>query len=354
MKKYIISFALLALMASCAKNKVEEVILTDDVVKSATTLECDTVFKGEQFHAAKSYYHYNDSLMIVLNDKQENSYFIEFYNTKTDSIVKQLFMVGKGSKEMLSAELYLSGSKMFVRDVVKQQLAEINVDKLLNDNTYKFDIDNRINFGIASFAKYDGNYVFENPFSFVDKNAGIVQEEDRLITSSEMERLYDVERDYNTVNVSSCGKIIVNENKERIIYASTGQSKLELFDKDLNLVKRVLGPITMDTKYYLTDSDPKEVIYYKKIPFTYMGYCSSKDYLFLNYIGDFMEGNTLEDKICYIMQFDWDGNLVKCYNSNKYITALSCDRDAKSIGDIYATVLDNEGKLLLVQFHEKK
>ncbi len=354
MQKYILHFALIAIMGSCTNSNVEEVILTDDVIKSATALEYDTVFHEDIFPAVKKFYHYNDSIMIVLNKKWENHHFIEFYNTNTNSVVRQLFMSGKGPGEMLSVDMHINGLKMFVKDYSRQQLAEVDVDSLLDDDTYKPYIDKSINFIIASFAKYKGDYVFENSYSFIDENAGIIQDEKRLITPSEMSNIYDTKHDYNTINVSSNGHIIVNEDKERIIYANLYQSKIEVFDKDLNPVKRVKGPVMLDTKYYLTDDDPREVTFHKKIPFAYLEYCASKDYLFLNYIGDFMEGNTLYDKKSYVMQFDWEGNLIKCYKSDKYIDVISCSQDTKSINDVYATMLDNEGKYFLVRLHEKE
>lgn len=354
MNKYILSFILLAIMGSCTNSNVEEVLLTDNVIKSATALEYDTVFHKDMFPAVKEFRYYNDSIMIVLNKKWEGHHFIEFYNINTDSVIRKLFMLGKGPGEMLDVNLSLCGSKMFVRDCIRQQLSDVDVDSLLDDDTYRPDIDKSINFTIASFAKYKGDYIFENPYSFIDENADIIQDEKRLITASEMSNLYDMKHDYNTINVSSCGHIIVNEDKECIIYANLCLSELGVFDKNLNLEKRVKGPAVLDIKYYLTDDDPREVIFHKKIPFAYLGYCASKDYLFLNYIGDFMEGNTLYDKKSYVMQFDWEGNLIKCYKSDKYISVISCPHDAKSVNDVYATMLDNEGKYFLVRLHEKE
>ena len=62
---------------------------------------------------------------------------------------------------------------------------------------------------------------------------------------------------------------------------------------------------------------------------------------------------TMDNVPCYILKFDWEGNFVKSYKSDRWIYALSCSSQYSGKDILYATINNNLGIPTLIKLSEQ-
>jgi hypothetical protein len=340
----------------------EEVSLSDETLDSAIRLNSDTITMDfDTFYAARDFYVYHDSVLIVINGKAKDSLsFLYFYRMDSMDLIAKYFRYGNGHGEMLSANVDLNDDVLFVNDYVKAQFAFINVDSLLySSGNYSVLPKNHNVYGAPTVVPYKNLYITENPYCFCDEEAGIEQGVEQgisrfIVTNGKDSPLDGNDYKINPRNVAVDGRIICKPDGNAFVYASFGLSQVEFYDKDLSLLRIVDGPRRLKVNYNritIDGNSQEQIMYDGKVPYCYLGYCCDDEFVYLAYVGDFFGGNEdLQSMPTYILKFDWNGDYVSGYKYNHY---LSCISKGLEENTFYATTIDKDGLPMLLKLYMK-
>ena len=341
------SIILCLFLFSCTNKQEDSKIfrINNGIKKECTALNDSSIELPQEFIYAKYFTVYKDSILIVLNKKMEDVYLVEFHNIKNKKELRKIFKYGNGPEELLSAKININKNQLIVDDYVKKEVSFINIDSIVNESNYKPTIIKYV-IDARSVVSYQNNkLLIDNPSCFVDQNFDIKNQASRFIVVdiNKTEDIQTKKQKYYTRNVSS-GKIATNYFQNRIYYINSYLPEIELYDNNLNLTKRLIGPDILKVNYTIIDN---EVIFKRAIPFSYLDYCCNDDYLYTLYMGDFLtEEKALKENNLWIFKFDWDGNLIKSYSVPRYIENISIGIDENSF---YATGYDNEENPILIK-----
>jgi hypothetical protein len=344
-------FLCLALLASCSKPKTQGNSLDEGCLNRAISLKVDTLpsvwdFDENNVRYPQKCYVYQDSVLILDNERSTNGYYIEFLRMCDGRILKQLYPKGEGPDELLWCLPYFDqGKNLLINDFGKTTFASVAVDSLMSDTTLQFPLVKRYANLSASAIPYKGGYLVENPHRFIHPELGIVQDAPRFMYMDGGKTEGDTTHyQYTTCNVSTPGMIISNPQKNRILYASMHQSKLEVYDWDLNLLREVDGPVELNAEYVIEEN---EFIFKHSIPYAYLDYCSTEDYCYLIYMGAMVDWDKdMRNYPTWILQFDWEGNFVQSFTADCCLSSISLSADRKSF---YAMTYSDEGEPILVK-----
>lgn len=350
MKRKVILFLALVVIIfhGCTNDETDKDFFLDKKIKSeASPVKIDTIGFFEDLIYARQFFVYQDTILIVQNRKYEDVYFVEFYDLKRQQLLRRFFRLGNGPYEMLSGYITINGDVLTVNDYIKNQVAFVNIDSVLQNPLYSVPVI-RHYYNTPTAVRYrEGELLLENPYCFQSKELGIDQKAPRFIIAiDKMPYLETKSYQYYTRNVATDGKIITDYEKNRILYVSMSIPRLEIYDNDLTLIKLVHGPDKLPATYKIDEDN--SVSFYQAIPFTYMNFCTSTNFVYLMYIGDYLipKKNHMEDLPVWIFKFDWDGNFLDSYSIGRYITSISLSADGQSI---YATAINEEKNPFLIQ-----
>ena len=329
--------------------------LDKEILHNSDSLVVDTILNSDNLPRAQKLFYINDSVVLIQNRKFENQYFLEFYNIRNNKIIKQIFKNGNGHDEMLSIAVNLINNKLLARDFIRNNYTIVNIDSLLTDSTYKSSFIFNEYIGISSLFLYKDEILAVNPYTFICKEQNIVQDfGSKVVKLSELNKLCNSDHEYNTLNVAAQGEIVTNDNEKIICYADFAQPYINIYNDKLELIKQYEGPGELPAIYTLTDQN--EVIYKKRIPYAYLRSCYNDKFFYLCYMGAYWESDiakTMDSVPCYILKFDWNGNFVKSYKSNRWIYALSCNPQHLGKDTLYATINNKYGVPTLIKLYEK-
>jgi hypothetical protein len=354
MPKQIISIIIIAaytLLYGCTSNNDNNniFILDKNIKSNAQALQADTIGFFEDLIYAKYFFVYQDSILIVQNQKYEDVYFLEFYDLKQQQLLAKLYRLGNGPNELLSAVVSINGNILTVSDYVKNQVAFVNIDSVLKNPAYT-SAPIRYYTDSPNVAIYNNNQLLiGNPNCFKDDKLGIDQKAPRfIVTDQGTPYIEEKEYQYYTRNVACGGLLITKYEKDRIFYANMHRTQIEIYNNDLNLLKLISGPDKLPAKYVVEDN---EVSFKTYAPFSYLNFCTSLDYFYLTYMGDNLarEGS-MYDYPLWIFQFDWDGNFVNSYYIGRYVSSISLSADGESF---YATAMSEEEIPFLIKLSIK-
>lgn len=334
------------------KNGDDSFYLEKDTKAVAERVKIDTVGFYEDFIYAKNFWVYQDSILVVHNRNYEDGYFLEFYELSENRLITKLFRYGNGPNELLSANVDLNKNELIVNDFVKGQVVFVDIDSLLQGFPVKEPIKHYV-FGAPTAVRYkDDCLLLENPDCFQDEKLRIDNKESRFIVACG-DFMYEPTEDYRYFvrNVAVDGRIITNYKKNRIFHASMHEPLLQMYDTDLNLLKKIKGPDNLPPDYRVVgNTGGREEVVFKKghIPFTYLNFCANEEFFCLAYMGDYLLDNTnIEDYPFWIFKFDWDGNIVDSYTLGRYVSSISLSADGQTM---YATVFSDEKNPFLIKF----
>ena len=246
------------------------------------------------------------------------------------------------------ADIDLNENELIVNDYIKSQVSVINVDSLIKNPNFRIKpIAHRV-IGAPTAILHKDSFLLENPYYFGDKRMGIYQGTSRFLVTKG-EEFYDERLSYKyyTRNVSVNGHIIKNKQANKIIYASMYQSKIEIYDGDLNKIKIIEGPIELEPQYAIENN---EISFKNRIPYAFLNYCTDEESFFLTYVGNYLDReHKLNDHPNWILQFDWDGNLKNCYFLDSYILSISKGQQSNVF---YVTVLNKDKEPILLKLHK--
>jgi len=355
---FSLAFMFMYLVNGCqSKPAIETDNLPESVLSDAQSCAVDTIgINPDDFPAARKYYVYKDSVLIVVNDKPSVGHFLDFVNINTGERISSLYKYGKGHGELMNATVDLNDGKLFVNDFMNSQFSFVDMDSvlMLREKYMPYPIKHNTT-SSPTVVPYKDLFIVENPYCYSDEREGISQGVEQgvprfILTDGKEKNLEGKGFKYNPRNVAVDGRIARKDDGSRYVYASFGQSIVEFYDENLKLIKMVKGPKDLPTKYKTFSyqkGGQQEITYKGRIPYAFLGYCCDKSYVYLMYIGDFYTSEEKTEKMnSYILQFDWDGNFIKCYNTGLYTSNIT---KGNQEGTFYATTLNDKGLPILIR-----
>ena len=331
--RYLIIFALL-LVLSCGRQEAEAIdsvpvtTLSSQVTDTAKLLiperEFDIPISAVQAVVWK------DSVAIIRNGKSRDNMFLEFRTLYDNKLIKSLIHAGNGPDEMLSINFDCQNDTILARDVMRNNIGIFPIDSALFNPDYKTQL-KKAEINTQYLWPFRSGLLAINPYCFKNDVLGVNNDGFRFIQAdSNYTYKETTEYKYQTYNVT-CMRFIISYNNNRIVVYHSDDSKIELYDTELKLLKIIEGPeMPHHTKYYLNNNT---VTYYKEAPQAYSWACHGSDYFYLAYNGDFTSGNdkTIYDLNTWIFKFDWDGNLVDSYYVDHFVSSMSLSSDGQSM-----------------------
>ena len=101
----------------------------------------------------------------------------------------------------------------------------------------------------------------------------------------------------------------------------------------------MVGPSQLPARYSISQGS---VTFKEKVPYAYLSYCITDNYLYFNYIGGYYEEgyNNLHSTI---LKFDFNGNLIASFILPEYISSFSVIDDNL----IYGKGYNDQGETIL-------
>ena len=308
------------------------VVLGEDVKNDAVSLSMEEVELDGLLETARNYFVFNDSVLTVINDGNSGKPFIQFYNINNLSLIYQAIYKGNGPGELLSVICKNSGDYLLIDGSMNKRYARVNVGDYLQDpahaikyHDYSFDVQNLDLWN-------DSMFIVGNTYCFHSKRMNIHQDVPRLLildgkTTIHYESLLSA--------ISICGgRIALKPDHSRILFASSQQPFIEVYDSDLNLLKTIEGLDDYDFEYDVRQGfiqrSNTSAITYKQTCYddtaVYYAYEGSITKLDLSGGGLKIEQPDYSTLKTYILKFDWDGNLQKSYYiSGVNVRSMSMD-----------------------------
>lgn len=346
MRSFIHFFLILIclILACCAPSgeKQNTVNIGQEVIASAKILKEEPVTFIDSLKDVKLCYVYKDSILIVLNKGLDNEHLVDFYNLNTRQLINRLYHLGNGADGLLSAEAIVNRNLLIINDSIMPQVVALNIDSVLNNPKYIVHPIQYSKIGVRKAAPFYDNLLVENPDYFHNKDMRINQGKSRFFIIKPGDN-YIMDRSYKyyVKNLSVNGQILVNENKARVIYGRLYESQLDVYNSELQPVNSVIGPVHIVPKYnFKGDEGFYRIVFKLPIPYAYLNCTADNEYIYMVYAGaKIKEGMTVNDLPNWILKFDWDGNYISSYKTNRSIQSLT-----KSVQDesaFYATILTN-------------
>ena len=338
--------SLLVCSVACNNEKDESYTSIDVTAKTnAINIVPERIIDGDAFPFARKYFVHKDSVLVVFNRSDQtagsqNIPFFEFRKLCDTTLLKKMIYRGNGPDEMLNGQCEYQDSCLYVIDFVKNKFTDLNIDSILNMGKLVLNFKER-GFLFSNFKKYkDGSYIFDNYNCFTNKELKIKQNANRFIVGDGS--IGDSHKyKYNAFNANQ-GNVLVNPNKDRVLYFNNSQPEIEVYDYDLNLLNRIIGPDESLAKYSL-DND-NSVVFYDKIPWYYCDYIYDDERIFITYHGVLIRDDPSRIP-GLIFEFDWDGNFLASYNPHEPIVTLSIWKKDKRV--LYITSTDSLGQAVL-------
>ena len=353
--KYI--FNLLVLMffvGSCSKdvnNSVER--LNADTLEKSIHLDAEVVdydFFNDSAVYGKNYLVYNDSILIIAKRDNINGCLLSILDLKTKKDLYRSFNRGNGHNEILGIDIRLTNNNLIINDWVKQQVVSLSLDSILINPNYQVDLVKHSQSVPIVFPLGEG-VVYANPMCFSDRHLGIRQSPPQFprlvyVADASVDPLIK-ESEFFTGNVAGGGNIVIGD--DMIVYMSPHQSYLEFYHRNnMQLFKKIEGPLTLDVEYAVMKmGNLKNVVFKRRIPYSYTNYCCDDNYIYVTYIGDYLSaGKKMSDLKSYILKFSWDGELIKTYSTDYYLFSIS---KGKADDVFYATTLGKDDNPYLIK-----
>lgn len=321
------------------KAKDNESVIPKDVKNKAEYLVGEEIALAKEHIYASRYMIYKDSILIVGNRDNSEITYLEMYNMNTDSLISSYFLKGRGPGELLSAQFSLDEDFIIVKDFQKKQVAFIPLELALTDSSFvPHLVDYKFKTQSIRLTK-DGNGMLAlNPYGYYDPVNKVGNEDaSRFVIWDFNNPVTMAQYKYDVFNMTGIS-VQTNYDRDRVFFASWTSATVEIYDGNLNLLKRTVGPDRFELKYMV---DETSIDFLGETPVTYYDSCTTKEKVFLIYYGESLNAGTkMQEWRPYIFVFDWDGNFEKSYKLDRYSYCITASQDDKVI---YATAYDDNG-----------
>lgn len=349
---FVVFISLLSIQCSNMRDDVyfsEVSVLPKSCKDQAIELFSTEIPTTQEDVYAKDYYVYKDSILITINKPTPEHNFVIVSNLITKEVYNEYLGYGNGPNEMLNVMAHLQGDDLVVHDFVKHQICKISVDSAICSRNYfphkPIGFCDEAGSPFVTFLTRD-SLIMLNPYYFENKSLGMSNGESRFLTGNDKHQYSLLRNRTNRVysyNVEQ-GFVIPDKNRDRIFFASVFYPIVEIYSFNQNPYIRIIGPDQLTPSFRVKDG---LVSFERNVPYAYRSYAIGSNSIFMVYIGDFLTPtSSLNDMGSYIFQFDWDGNLLQTYHTDKYIGSLSVSIDEHSF---YGRSFDEDGNVILLK-----
>lgn len=300
---------------------------------NVSDVEYEEIPFSRKFIHAHSFYVYADSILVVVNSNSADN-FIEFHNINTKECITKCLRKGNGPNEIINCHAYLYGDKLVVDDFVKSRFVSIDMDRLAEEGAeYKLEDLSQYQGNFEAVTVYptdSGKLLMMNPYCFESKQLKIDNKEPRF---------YYNERKFRdglaqTYNIAQ-GYMQINHRDSLIVFASFAEPLMELYDFNLNCLKKVTGPTDMKVTYH------KNLAFKNHVAYSYMSLAADDVNIYALYVGN-QKDNAIEKPKPYthILRYDWDCVLHDVAIAPLRLNAISETSDENTF---YASGYDKDG-----------
>ena len=296
---------------------------------------------GSPSFKAKHFYVIADSILISVNHPSEGQKVVTLSDLYSNKVYGEYLAYGNGPGEALICTEHLYRDTLYINDVAKKKLytfvpTTIIRNSLPLESIPVFDYQG---YGLTPFVtKLDSNSVLcENPYYFSDGQSRIFNNaKNRFDRYSVTDGPRMEHFKYDTYNVSQGILVPIND---KVFYASSSKPLIEVYNKDGSRLKLMVGPSQLPARYSISQGS---VTFKEKVPYAYLSYCITDNYLYFNYIGGYYEEgyNNLHSTI---LKFDFNGNLIASFILPEYISSFSVIDDNL----IYGKGYNDQGETIL-------
>jgi hypothetical protein len=267
-----------------------------------------------------------DSLLLVVS-WEPTEYYGELYRLKDLSLVTKFAKRGKGPGEYLSTYFgYKTSLKnsLIIIDGIKKEGTIFSIDSLycLKENYLprRFSLDPMPNVDIEVVGE---NVITFNKYYLTDlryRNNVEPLLSYKLNGVNDFSMLYK-DCKHHTYNVNG-GYIAAHPTQDIIWLIYTWENRIELYNKNLELQKTLLGPDFFELEYEVINVLGTDIVAPKKDIDIYGRCFYTLDHIYIIYRGEI--NGEREHPLC-VLKFKWDGTPTQLYEIDKRIGTLYVD-----------------------------
>lgn len=358
-RNVIIVSVLLLPLISCSKiektnGQVEVVQLTEESLPPVQPLKLEKMDISEDYSMGASCFVYQDSVLLVLKDGDPYplKYMLTLVNMNTGEKIGEYFTRGKGPGELLSALGRLTHNYLDICCYTTRKLVAFNIDSaIMLGNGYCPKIVDAQGILINEWASVnDTSFLLSNSFyadSKISKPNSLLPEFYTVNIGGSTSPKYDL-KDYKDIRYLTSDvytqTISINKEKKRMICCYMCQPCIKIFDKDLNVIKKIEGPEPDDVKYapkdgYMFFMDGDGVTHYYTAAF-----CDNENIFVTNRRNrkctEMQNYAEIENEKREIFRLDWEGNVIARYNAKgKNVVRVSYSKNSNTL---YLWVYDED------------
>ena len=259
MPKLFSFIVIVVLVVSCNLSN-ENDLLKEEPSFKRENFKTNSILKGEviDFDAglAPRVFNVIQDTLVVVENYYPSPYYYNIYNLNSEQHIMGLAKKGRGPYEFLSCKfMYRSNEQDFfsIHDISSQTVTKYDIDSLI---TFKENY-------IAKRFKLPGvvkDYVFLTSDSIIAYNhyyfnSGNIQNEARPLLAIDLKNplsddVYINQSKYFAFNASGA-YVLYSEKNDFIWLVHHYEDKIEIFNKNLDLINRLVGPDNIKPKYQI-------------------------------------------------------------------------------------------------------
>lgn len=351
---FLSSLILTAIFYGCNNSDYLEKFTREDFInKSVLEHEVIKIVSSKPINPRKLIV-VRDSILLIQN-KKPTDYCIQLYNIKSQKIIGSIAPKGKGPNEFLKVDvLYKHNDNYFlVRDKAMWRISRYNIDSVLQLGSDYVPIHYRgsnyakeiTDFDEHNFIYFNNRFIPEKEFS--NENIKMLYKKKKIDYKQEDNEEF-VWKNYPS-NVTG-GYIYTSEFKDSIFVSHLHRDRIDICNKNLDIVKTLIGPDNYKPKYVRARSKWELILHADNRYWrAYREGFYTEDAIYLLYDGangvyyDNLELNSSE-----VFKISWTGELLHHYILDCFVSIITIDSEKKYI---YGCKQESKkGKLELVQF----
>jgi len=273
--------------------------------------------------------------LILVDNWNAKPYYMELYDKKNYNLIMEFAKRGRGPYEYLSAYMSYKSrldSSFFLLDATRNTATKYNIDSLLqlgeNYRPNRFELPPFRSTDIAMLDSatalvYNRFYLNDDRFS---NNLNTPLFDFNIFEDIDFSAVMD---DYNyfTLNASN-GYLAVSPIKNKIWVLYHHENRIDIYNKQFEHVKTLLGPEEFSPEYYLRDGLDGNHVTMKKRTRTFWRCFYTNNHIFVIYIGEY---NREQEKPRDIYKFSWDGELIHRYILDMDLNTIYLDSNEEYI-----------------------
>lgn len=349
--KFILNISLFFLFISC-ENKTEYPVKLIEMKPLASYPAIQ--LKSEQISLSDAPLNpakisIQDTLLTIFEEQVDNSEtFLKFYSLKSGKLIHSYGQVGRGPGEYLTPTVYWeSPERILITEKMKYTV--FSLDSLFHNPSY-MPLKKNVRVGLSA-----ANDVYRLNDSIFFENSTMSDYQFSLFNTKSNQYLINYKNYPNLIQDGRMTDFIANsniyhasfslkrDNKDSIVIAYELFPMIDLVSLDNFGSTRVLFPFDKQVNIVTVMDNLNAMVKNRKSYYT-QSYCTDK-YIYLMY--DCKKPQSKEYASPEIHLFDWNGNFIKRYQADQYISNFCVDEESNII---YGIGADTDYNPILLKF----